>query len=463
MNIKKPIFSDSIIKIGLIGEFQSGKSLLINCILGRPIATVGSGSATTHTIVNYHFSLTEYIEYINCKGVSCKANINELARLDTSDDISVIDVFIACELLRGVVLSDMPGFGANAADNKRTLEYLKELDCGILITSNDKAIGAESSSYKYIQYLKQYRIPYYFVLNCRDKDKWSCNDPLNTNIADYDRALLDFYPPKHYPMDDSGVNIVNLMWYWFSISDDNDKLINRPDIRYALTEYQITDDVKTEVGTASNFELIKNLFKMDNRAFLEILSELKKLKDEVCPIGSIQCFAFNNVPEGWLICDGQMVSADEYPLLYEAIGNTFGELSDGMFRVPDLRGRFIRGWDQSGFIDKDRKFGSPQSDSVSEHSHNVESCSENGRHYHYIGYKHYPTQEANVAYSTYQHEHVTDHSDSSKKGNRNTDSDGAHKHDIALGGMRNYGEIECHISNETRPKNVALLYCIKAT
>lgn len=462
MIIKRRISTDRTIRVGLVGEFQSGKSLLINCILGRPVATVGKGFATTHTIVNYHYSLTEYVEYTDEAGVIRTLPLAGLARLDTSTSIKVVDVFIACEALRGITLSDMPGFGANSEDNKLTLNYLKDVDFVILIASNDKALGAESSSFRYIRYLKQYSIPYWFVLNCRDRDKWSCDDPLNENIAECDRSLLDFYPPRLYPMDESGVNIVNLMWYWFSVRGSKDELIDRPENRHALEAYQIDDDIKGEVGAASNFALIDNLFKMDNRGFLEILSELRKLKEEVCPIGTIQCFAFERIPEGWLICDGRRVTVEDYPMLYEAIGGTFGESPNGEFCVPDLRGRFIRGWDESGNVDKGRKFGSFQSDAVCEHSHNVQSCSVTGSHSHYIGYKHYPTQEANVAYSTYQHEHVTDYGDSSKKGNRLSDSDGSHKHDILLGGMKKSGEVECHVANETRPQNIALIYCIKA-
>lgn len=42
-------------RFGLIGEYQSGKSLLTNCLLQRSIATVGKGTATTHTVVNYQY------------------------------------------------------------------------------------------------------------------------------------------------------------------------------------------------------------------------------------------------------------------------------------------------------------------------------------------------------------------------------------------------------------------------
>ena len=56
----------SKIRFGIVGQFQSGKSLLINCLLKRSVATVGVGMATTHTVVNYLFSSDkEYVDDIS--------------------------------------------------------------------------------------------------------------------------------------------------------------------------------------------------------------------------------------------------------------------------------------------------------------------------------------------------------------------------------------------------------------
>ena len=46
---------------------------------------------------------------------------------------------------------------------------------------------------------------------------------------------------------------------------------------------------------------------------------------------------------GWIYCDGRFVSPDEYPLLKEVIGNTFGANLAGEFRVPDMRNRKLLG------------------------------------------------------------------------------------------------------------------------
>lgn len=64
------------------------------------------------------------------------------------------------------------------------------------------------------------------------------------------------------------------------------------------------------------------------------------------PSGMIIAFAgpAENVPHGWLLCDGAEVNRSEYANLYGAIGVSWGT-GDGAttFNLPDLRGMFLRG------------------------------------------------------------------------------------------------------------------------
>lgn len=58
------------------------------------------------------------------------------------------------------------------------------------------------------------------------------------------------------------------------------------------------------------------------------------------PVGSIVAFAGDvtkNVIEssGWMLCDGRMLNAAQYPLLFAVIGYRYGG-SDGQFRIPRL-------------------------------------------------------------------------------------------------------------------------------
>ena len=77
--------------------------------------------------------------------------------------------------------------------------------------------------------------------------------------------------------------------------------------------------------------------------------------------GDIKFSAANTVPSGWLKADGSLVSRSTYAALFSAIGTTYGP-GDGSttFSLPDLRGEFIRGFDDGRGVDSGRAFGSWQ-------------------------------------------------------------------------------------------------------
>ena len=72
-------------------------------------------------------------------------------------------------------------------------------------------------------------------------------------------------------------------------------------------------------------------------------------KKENGDIGLIQLWSGSGVPEGYVLCDGSQVSIAEYPELYKAIGDKYNTASTkaGYISVPDLRGRFVVGYDPS--------------------------------------------------------------------------------------------------------------------
>jgi microcystin-dependent protein len=65
------------------------------------------------------------------------------------------------------------------------------------------------------------------------------------------------------------------------------------------------------------------------------------------PIGSIMPFAGNNVPYGYLLCDGGEIERAKFPDLFDVIGTRYNGIATlngaGTYRVPDLRGRFALG------------------------------------------------------------------------------------------------------------------------
>lgn len=84
--------------------------------------------------------------------------------------------------------------------------------------------------------------------------------------------------------------------------------------------------------------------------------------------GRISYWAMNTPPAGHLKANGASLSTTTYSALFNAIGYTFGG-SGGSFTLPDLRGEFIRGWDDARGIDSGRVFGSFQASSFASHTH----------------------------------------------------------------------------------------------
>ena len=100
----------------------------------------------------------------------------------------------------------------------------------------------------------------------------------------------------------------------------------------------------------------------------------KQQLDALLPAGAVAHFAMSFAPSGWLKADGSAVSRTAYAALFAAIGTTFGA-GDGSttFNIPDLRGEFIRGWDDDRAVDTGRVFGSAQSDEIKLHGHQYRS------------------------------------------------------------------------------------------
>lgn len=82
------------------------------------------------------------------------------------------------------------------------------------------------------------------------------------------------------------------------------------------------------------------------------------------PSGVVAYFAASSAPSGWLKANGAAVSRTTYASLFSAIGTTWGA-GDGSttFNVPDLRGYFMRPWDDGRGVDSGRGFASYQGES----------------------------------------------------------------------------------------------------
>lgn len=122
------------------------------------------------------------------------------------------------------------------------------------------------------------------------------------------------------------------------------------------------------------------LDKAEARANLDIFSKAETR--QMAPAGLIAHFARSTAPAGWLKANGAAVSRSAYADLFAALGTTYGA-GDGFttFNLPDLRGEFVRGWDDGRGVDGGRTLGSGQSGALQSHSH-TGSSADAGSHSH---------------------------------------------------------------------------------
>lgn len=107
-------------------------------------------------------------------------------------------------------------------------------------------------------------------------------------------------------------------------------------------------------------------------------------------VGQIAFFPTNAAPNSWLKANGALLSRSAYPALWtfaNASGNIvsdatwtatngpIGSFSTGdgstTFRIPDLRGEFLRGWDDARGVDSGRAIGTFQDGQLLSHGHTL--------------------------------------------------------------------------------------------
>ena len=171
---------------------------------------------------------------------------------------------------------------------------------------------------------------------------------------------------------------------------------------------------------------------------------------QAVPTGSVHLMAGNNVPSGYLKCNGQAVSQTTYAALYQVIGATYGQTAT-TFNLPDLRGEFVRGWDDSRGVDSGRDFGSAQGHEFFSHNHVITDPG----HSHSIND---PGHFHNVAYTNSDNgDGVIEESGTGFNGFEPTENATTN---ISINSNQTGISIQ-NQGSEARPRNIAMMYVIK--
>ena len=178
------------------------------------------------------------------------------------------------------------------------------------------------------------------------------------------------------------------------------------------------------------------------------------------PSGAVFCLAVATVPSGYLECNGASVSRTTYAALFAVIGTAYGTASGSTFNVPDLRGEFIRGFDNGRGVDSGRSIATAQSDQNEAHTHGAGSYTSDTHSMsgNITGISESFAQGGGSCSGVFSKEGghsmsqtPSGHSDSGACG-RAVLSD-SHDHDVSGTSGSSGGE--------SRPRNIAMMYVIK--
>ncbi|EFI8235765.1 phage tail protein [Escherichia coli] len=132
------------------------------------------------------------------------------------------------------------------------------------------------------------------------------------------------------------------------------------DSQIIIAKSYADDLMDTHLANANphdQYPLIANALKEMADAGLvdEVLKNLGLGEGSALPVGVPVPWPLSTPPTGWLKCNGAAFTAEEYPELAKAYPTN---------KLPDLRGEFIRGWDDGRGVDAGREIMTTQVDAI---------------------------------------------------------------------------------------------------
>ena len=170
------------------------------------------------------------------------------------------------------------------------------------------------------------------------------------------------------------------------------------------------------------------------------------------PTGAVFCVAVATIPTGYLECNGAAVSRTTYAALFSFVGTQYGAGNgSSTFNLPDLRGEFVRGFDNGRGVDSGRGIGSSQSGQNLSHDHDADASA-----------------TSNVSDPGHRH-NARGYGNDDDGGNQFTGSGNNSVRNNAIEDATTGISVATNVSidvdndggNEARPRNVAMMYIIK--
>ena len=169
------------------------------------------------------------------------------------------------------------------------------------------------------------------------------------------------------------------------------------------------------------------------------------------PTGAVFCVAVATIPSGYLECNGTAVSRSTFAALFALIGTQYGAGNGSTtFNLPDLRGEFVRGFDNGRGVDSGRSIASNQTAQNQSHSHGANANATSN--VNDPGHKHSSRGYGN------QDDGGNQFTGSNNSDTRNNAINNAN---TGISVVTNVSVSVANEGGESRPRNVAMMYIIK--
>ena len=182
------------------------------------------------------------------------------------------------------------------------------------------------------------------------------------------------------------------------------------------------------------------------------------------PSGAVFCIAVASVPSGYLECNGAAVSRTTFAALFAIIGTQYGSGNgSSTFNIPDLRGEFIRGFDNGKGTDSGRSIATSQSDQNKQHNHSASGSVGDHRHAYAFAQGSGGTMGNNFGGSGINS--VTQSGGRLAELEQGGGNDGQDLRGFTANTDNTQPSLTVSVGNdgggETRPRNIAMMYVIK--
>ena len=309
---------DSFIRIPVVGDFNAGKSTLLNhCLIGKDLLPT---DIVPTTAVSYElwYSENELLEIWTDGELRDTATIEEIGKLQVSPG-DVVRVFLNNEKIKqlndnGIVVVDMPGIGSGIeAHNAAIMNYIK--DGSFFVVCVDISQGTlRTSTLSFINELKCYSLSAAVIITKSDKKADSDIGSIKATIGSQAKKTLG---------DEVFIGLTSAANEQYGDLEDLLFRINAEELVTKKYGGLVTGFVKSII---SELQTIDKLLNDNKRDYAGEAEQLKRKKEE-----ALESLKRNNE-------QAQSVEDSTKDILYDienALRNRSSQLAMGLLQNPE--------------------------------------------------------------------------------------------------------------------------------